>query len=143
MAVADSLTLPHELREAIFAHARDAAPDEACGLIAGRDGVATRIIRCRNIAEDRPRKYLIDASDLRRALISMEDAGETDAQRTRGEPLGIYHSHVRSRAYPSPTDIADALRWPHSFYVLVSLSEEPAIGAYRISDGEVIPVGLR
>ena len=41
MAVADSLSLPHELREAIFAHAGGSAPDEACGLIAGRDGVAT------------------------------------------------------------------------------------------------------
>jgi len=38
---------------------------------------------------------------------------------------------------------SDAAQWPHSFYVLVSLSEQPAIGVYRIRDGEVIPVGLR
>ena len=131
------------MRDAIFTHAREVAPDEACGLIAGKDGVAARTIRCRNVAEDRPRRYLIAPDDLRRAVIAMDDAGETDAEGNVGEPLAIYHSHVRSRAYPSATDIADAARWPHSFYVLVSLTEDPSIGAFRITDGEVIAVELR
>lgn len=73
----------------------------------------------------------------------MDDAGETDADGNVGEPLAIYHSHVRSRAYPSATDIADAARWPHSFYLLVSLTEQPSIGAYRIDRGNVIEVELR
>lgn len=84
----------------------------------------------------------MDGEDLRRAVIAMSDAGETDAEGNVGEPLAIYHSHVRSAARPSATDVADAARWPYSFYVLVSLTEEPAIGAYRIERGEVTPVAL-
>ena len=106
-------------------------------MVAGRAGVATRAIRCRNVAEDKPRKYLMDGDDLRRALSSMDDAAETDAEGNRGEPLAIYHSHVRSPARPSATDVADAARWPYSFYVLVSLTHEPRIAAYRIRDGNI------
>ncbi len=105
--------------------------------------MAARTIRCRNVADDRPRKYLIAPDDLRRALSAMDDAGYTDAAGNPGEPLGIYHSHVRSRAYPSATDIADAARWPDSFYVLVSLTEQPSIGAFRIEAGRVREVELR
>jgi proteasome lid subunit RPN8/RPN11 len=111
------------------------APDEACGLIAGADRVARRIIRCRNVADDKPRRYLLDPRDLQGALRSMEAAGETDPDGTLGEPLAIYHSHVRSPAHPSPTDVADAERWPFTFYVLVSLTEQPDILAWRITDG--------
>jgi len=77
---------------------------------------------------------VLDPRDLHGALRSMEDAGETDPDGNLGEPLAIYHSHVRSPAHPSPTDVADAERWPFPFYVLVSLSEKPDILAWRITD---------
>ena len=80
--------------------------------------------------------------DLRLALGSMDDAGESDAEGNRGEPLAIYHSHVKSPARPSETDIADAARWPYSFYVLVSLTHEPDIAAWRIENGVVRPATL-
>jgi proteasome lid subunit RPN8/RPN11 len=80
--------------------------------------------------------------DLRNALGSMDDAGESDAEGNRGEPLAIYHSHVKSAARPSETDIADAARWPYSFYVLVSLTHEPDIAAWRIEKGVVRPATL-
>jgi proteasome lid subunit RPN8/RPN11 len=111
-------------------------------VLAGRDGVAVRAIRCRNVAEDKPRKYLMDGDDLRRALASMDDAGEADAEGNPGEPLAIYHSHVQSPARPSETDIADAARWPYSFYVLVSLTHEPQVAAWRIEGGEVRPATI-
>jgi proteasome lid subunit RPN8/RPN11 len=69
-----------------------------------------------------------------RALRSMEEAGEEDAEAHSGEPLAIYHSHVYSGPYPSPTDRADA-RWPYSFYVLVSVRDADAeVRAYRIAE---------
>jgi len=84
----------------------------------------------------------MDGDDLRRAVIAMGDAGETDAEGNSGEPLAIYHSHVRSPARPSPTDVADAARWPYSYYIVVSLTEKPDIGAYRITGGVVREVEL-
>ena len=77
-----------------------------------------------------------------RAVVAMSDAGETDADGNPGEPLAIYHSHVRSPAHPSPTDAADAERWPYAFYVLVSLSEKPDLLAWRITGRVVSPVDL-
>ena len=101
------------------------------------------MIRCRNAAEDRPRRYLLEPQDLMHALASMTAAGESDADGNPGEPLAIYHSHVRSPAHPSPTDAADAELWPYAFYVLVSLSEKPDLLAWRITGRVVSPVELR
>lgn len=126
--------LPAALRAEIVAHAQEAAPHEACGLIAGLDGRATRAIRCPNLAKDPLRRYVMDPTAIMHALRSMSDAGETGADGAEGEPLAIYHSHVYSGPYPSPTDRAEA-RWPSSFYVLVSVrADPPEVRAYRIAD---------
>lgn len=126
--------LPAALRAEIVGHAQEAAPHEACGLIAGRDGRATRVIRCANLADDPLRRYVMDPSAVMRALRSMAEAEESSADGTEGEPLAIYHSHVYSGPYPSPTDRAEA-RWPESFYVLVSVrADPPEVRAYRIKD---------
>jgi proteasome lid subunit RPN8/RPN11 len=126
--------LPAALRAEIVAHAREASPHEACGLLAGRDGLATRVIRCRNIADDPLRRYVMDPTAVMQALRSMAEAGEASADGTEGEPLAIYHSHVYSGPYPSPTDRAEA-RWPSSFYVLISVrADVPEVKAYRIED---------
>lgn len=124
--------LPAALRLEIVAHAQEASPHEACGLIAGRDGTATRVIRCPNTADDPLRRYVMDPTAVMQALRSMAENGESSADGTEGEPLAIYHSHVYSGPYPSPTDRAEA-RWPSSFYVLVSVRADPAeVRAYRI-----------
>lgn len=124
--------LPAGLRAEIVAHAREVAPNEACGLLAGRDGRATRAIPCPNLADDPLRRYVMDPTAVMQALRSMAEAGESSADGTEGEPLAIYHSHVYSGPYPSPTDRAEA-RWPSSFYVLVSVrAEVPEVRAFRI-----------
>ena len=45
--------------------------------------------------------------------------------------VAYYHSHTRTEARPSPTDIRLA-RDPSALWVLVSLSEQPAVRAWRI-----------
>ena len=116
-------------------HARAAAPHEACGLIAGRDGAPARIIRCANAHETPTTRYRIDPREQLTAFRDMDDRGE--------ELIGIYHSHPVSQPYPSPTDRAEA-HYPEAFYVLVSLrTAEPEMRAYRIrSDGAVREVTL-
>ena len=47
------------------------------------------------------------------ALKAIEDAG--------GELLAIYHSHTKSAAYPSQTDVNQAVDWPDAIYLIVSL----------------------
>jgi proteasome lid subunit RPN8/RPN11 len=56
--------------------------------------------------------------------------------RTRGvEVVGFYHSHPRSPAMPSTSDLAEAT-YPGHLYLIVSLAtERPAVSIYRLDDG--------
>jgi proteasome lid subunit RPN8/RPN11 len=138
-------SLPAEIRHAIVAHARAEYPNEACGIIAGTaaaaaGGSATRWHPTRNRAAS-PLRYEIHADDLLRVVLAIDDAGEV--------LWGIVHSHVRSPARPSPTDVGLAL-YPDALYLLVSLSADEAdavtgaesVRAWRIVDGQVFEVAL-
>jgi proteasome lid subunit RPN8/RPN11 len=137
--------LPAEIRDAIVAHARAEYPNEACGLIAGtapaaEGGVPTAWHPTRNRAAS-PLRYEIHPEDLLRASLAIDDADEVI--------WGIVHSHVRSPARPSPTDVGLAF-YPDALYLLVSLAEseaDPTTGAeslraWRIVGGEVAEVAL-
>jgi proteasome lid subunit RPN8/RPN11 len=124
--------------EAIVAHARREYPNEACGLVIGDraaadGGAALRFEATRNRAAS-PYRYEIDSEDLLRLTIATDDADEVF--------WAIVHSHVRSPAYPSPTDVGLAF-YPDALYLLVSLAApEPALGAFRIVDGTIYAVEL-
>jgi [CysO sulfur-carrier protein]-S-L-cysteine hydrolase len=118
----------------MVAHARAEAPNECCGMIAGRDGTATSIHRARN-AEESPLRYVIHPTDQLRIMEEIEERGE--------ELAAIYHSHTGSPAYPSQTDINLAENWPDPLYVICSLADrEPEVRAFAIRDGEVEEVTL-
>jgi proteasome lid subunit RPN8/RPN11 len=132
--VTDRLELPAALRDDIVAHARAEAPKEACGLVAGRDGHATRVIRCQNAHPLAATRYTIDPREQLRAFRDMEANGE--------ELVAIYHSHPATQAYPSPTDRAES-HYPEAIYVLVSLRDAtPDVRAFQIRDGWVREVAL-
>jgi proteasome lid subunit RPN8/RPN11 len=138
-------TLPAAMRDDLVAHARAEYPNEACGLIAGtappaEGGTAVAWHPARNRAAS-PLRYEIHPEDLLRISLAVDDADQVI--------WGIVHSHVRSPARPSPTDVGLAF-YPDALYVLVSLSEAeagPATGAesvraWRIVGGEVFEVAL-
>ena len=130
----DHLELPAALRDAIVSHARAESPREACGLVAGRDGRATRVIRCVNAHPAAVTRYTIDPREQLRAFRDMEANGE--------DLVAIYHSHPATQAYPSPTDRAES-HYPEAIYVLVSLRDAaPDVRAFRIRDGWVREVDL-
>ncbi|GBD13126.1 CysO-cysteine peptidase [bacterium HR24] len=123
------LRLPKSYLDEIVAHAKAEAPNECCGIIAGADGRAAKLYRCRN-AEESPYRYQVDPNDLFRVYRECEQNG--------WDFLAIYHSHTFSEAYPSPTDVRLAF-WPEAYYLLVSLKdpERPVVRAFRIRDGQV------
>jgi proteasome lid subunit RPN8/RPN11 len=130
-----ALTLPQAYIDEMIAHARDDAPNECCGIIAGKDGRATKLYRAIN-AEASPYRYSVDPKDLLR-IHNEVDANDWDF-------MVIYHSHTQTDAYPSPTDVRLAA-WPDAYYVLVSLkdADSPAVRAFRILDGEITEEELR
>jgi len=122
------------LIDAMVAHAREDLPNECCGMIGGRDGEATQVVRVENAAAS-PLRYEMDPQGQFDGLRSIEDAGE--------ELVGIYHSHTRSAAYPSQTDVNQAAMWPEQVYVIVSLAEEePEVKAYLLQDLKIADVDL-
>jgi [CysO sulfur-carrier protein]-S-L-cysteine hydrolase len=122
------MLLPAELRDEMINHARECAPAEACGLLAGVDSVE-ELIRIENI-DSNPYRYEMDPSALFRAFRSFDRRGM--------ELLGIYHSHPTTPAYPSPTDIRLAF-YPESLYLVVTLQDrnKPEVRAFSIVEGVV------
>lgn len=123
------LKLGQDMVDEMIAHAREDTPNECCGIIAGKDGRATKLYRAKN-AEASPYRYNVDPKDLLRIYHDLDDHG--------WDVFVIYHSHTHTEAYPSQTDIRLAA-WPEAYYVIVSLEEDvkPVVRAFRIEDGKV------
>jgi proteasome lid subunit RPN8/RPN11 len=121
--------------EEIVAHAREDQPNECCGIIAVKDGRAVKVFRAAN-AEASPVRYGLDPREQYEIMMEIDRNGWT---------LGaIYHSHTRSPAYPSQTDINLAF-YPDALYLIVSLQdpERPGVRAFRIADDQVDEVELQ
>jgi len=111
--------------EQLVAHAREDAPNECCGYGRMSDGRVEEIFRSENLRHS-PYGYELDS----KSLLAANDLDE------EGHGVVIYHSHPRSAAEPSQTDI-NLAHYPHWRYVIVSLEGEPRVRAWRIEDGRV------
>jgi [CysO sulfur-carrier protein]-S-L-cysteine hydrolase len=135
-----AVRVPRAIAEAIARHARAERPNEACGLVVGSalpadGGIARRYVACRNAAAS-PSRYAVDRDDLLRVLSELDRTGE--------ELWGVVHSHVRTAAVPSTTDIGEAA-WPAALYLLVSLAldaDPPSLRAWRIANGTATELPL-
>jgi proteasome lid subunit RPN8/RPN11 len=127
--------LKREYADKIIAQAREEAPSECCGVLAGRDGRVAKLFRAVN-GEKSPYRYNVDPHDLLRIYRECDANG--------WDFLAIYHSHTHTEAYPSPTDVRLAA-WPDALYLIVSLldSENPILRAFHIQDGRVSEEELR
>jgi proteasome lid subunit RPN8/RPN11 len=109
----------------LVAHAREEAPNECCGYMRASDGMVEEVVRAENPRRS-PYGYELDHK-------SLFAVNELDDQ---GYEVGIYHSHPRSPAEPSQTDI-NLAHYPGWTYVIVSLDGEPTVRAWRIANGSV------
>jgi proteasome lid subunit RPN8/RPN11 len=125
--------IAQQLIDEIVAHAREEVPNECCGLIGGRDGLATSVRRARNLFESPLRFEVANPIPI---LNAIDEAGE--------ELAGIYHSHTKSEAYPSQTDVNLARGWPDPLWFICSLADPdaPVVRAFAIRDGAVEEVEL-
>lgn len=122
------LTIGAELVAAVMAHSRAELPNEACGLLAGSTatGVARAFHPARN-AHASPYRYSLAPEDLVRITFAIETAGDG--------LLAIVHSHPRSPAEPSQTDLGAARLYPGTPQLIVSLVAErfeESLRAWRI-----------
>ena len=130
----------------IVAQARAEVPNEACGLIAGKEGVPVRLYPMRN-ADESPVTYRFDAREQYRVMTEIEDEGL--------EIFAIYHSHTHTEAYPSATDRARAHRedpvtgelsvwFPGTRYLILSLAgPEPILRGFTFEKGQPVEEDVR
>ncbi len=129
------MRISQQLVDEMIAHARKDLPNECCGMVGGRSDEATEVIRVGNSAAS-PLRYEMDPQEQYNALKAIEDGGD--------ELLAIYHSHTKSAAYPSQTDVNQAVAWPDQVYVIVSLADDdvPDVKAYLLKDLRIADVAL-
>ncbi len=111
-------------------HCLAGLPDEACGLLVGAYGgdEATHLFVTRNVAASAV-IYEIDPKE----MLGID----RQAQALGADIMGVFHSHTHTDAFPSPTDVAQALD-PGWHYVLVSLRDtHPVVRSYSIVDGVI------
>jgi proteasome lid subunit RPN8/RPN11 len=137
---APALQITESQYATIVGNCYDGLPDEACGLLIGpmgRSGEPTgRVSEARPArnADASARTYTVDPKDMLAAMRAAEARGE--------EIVGVWHSHTHTDAYPSPTDVRQAVD-PAWLYVIVSLRDQaPVLRTYRIRDGEIAEVAV-
>jgi len=130
------LAMPREVRRAMVDHARRDRPRECCGFLLGTGRRVAFALPMRNVARGRAR-YRIDDGDhlaVRRLLRRVQP---------RLDIVGVYHSHPRGAARPSPRDQVEA-HYPEWAYVIVGLAPRLSVKAFRIARGQmqVVPIRL-
>jgi [CysO sulfur-carrier protein]-S-L-cysteine hydrolase len=112
-----------EVRSALAEHAEAESPNECCGLIVLRNGVAERYVPGRN-ATASPYRFELEVDP---EVWFLED---------EGYELAVFHSHLSSPPRPSRTDIENIGLWEERPYVILNLRSGD-LAAWRIRDGGV------
>ncbi len=122
--------IPKIILANMISHALETDPNECCGLLIGNDRRAEEVRRLKNQHPEPLRRYEMSPLELMRE----DSTAETKGRRI----VGIYHSHTHTQAYPSRTDVENAVEsmWTEPYYVLISLVEKtrPVVRAFTISD---------
>jgi proteasome lid subunit RPN8/RPN11 len=128
--------VPTSLLDEMVEHSKDDVPNECCGLIGGLPGEAISLHRMENTAHS-PLRYEMDSKEQLRVYKQILESGH--------DVVGIYHSHTRTAAFPSQTDINLAGGWPDAVYFIVSLEnpDEPYVRGFNIRDGQVEDVDIQ
>ncbi|MSO56173.1 MAG: M67 family peptidase [Acidobacteria bacterium] len=130
------VSVARAVRAELLAHARDAAPNECCGLLVGRGNAIEISVRARNLLAS-PTRYQIDPADHFAAIHRARLNGR--------RVVGAYHSHPATAPVPSEADISEASGGSGFLYVIVSLAEHAIgkeIAAYRLNRSGAEPVAL-
>ncbi len=106
------------VRRALEEHARGEAPNEACGVVVLREGVAERYVPGRNRAAS-PYRFELEVDP---DVWFLEDDGYE---------LAVFHSHVSAPARPSRTDVENIGLWEGRPYLILSLASGE-LAAFRI-----------
>jgi proteasome lid subunit RPN8/RPN11 len=119
----EPLQIPAAIRDAMVDHCLREAPLEACGILGGVNHRVASFFLLANELHDEAR-YRADPRELIAAVQALRGRGE--------EILALYHSHPKTEAIPSKTDLRE------NYYgdvprIIVSLAgAEPVVRIWRL-----------
>ena len=123
------MVVPDKIRAQLVEHASEEAPNEACGLVAFRGGVAERYLPGENTLAS-PYRFELRPRDP--ADFFLED---------EGYELAVFHSHPETAPRPSRTDVENIGLWEGRPYLILGLASGELAG-WRIQQGKVEPLEL-
>lgn len=129
------ITIDSSHHTEMLEHLKAAYPLEACGILAGKDGLVCRIYPVTNRLAS-PIAYEMDPEEQLAAMLDIEERA--------WEIIAIFHSHPHGPETPSTRDIIQAY-YPEAYYVIVSWQDmkKPSIRAFQINDTVVKGVPYR
>jgi proteasome lid subunit RPN8/RPN11 len=124
-----ALVVPAAIRSELRAHAEDEAPNECCGVIVLRDGVAERYVRGRNALAS-PYRYELEIDP---EVWFLED---------EGYDLAVFHSHPETEPRPSRTDRELSGLWAGKPFLIYGL-ELDDLRAWIITRDEAVELEIQ
>lgn len=124
------MKIKKDIIKKIIAHAKQGAPIEMCGYLAGQDNVVNKHYELTNVdnSEDH---FTFDPQE--------QFATIKDARANGLDVCAVYHSHPVTPARPSQEDIRLAYD-PNISYVIVSLADGGEdVKSFKIKDAQVTP----
>ena len=121
------MKISRALLDQIHRHLESGYPNEACGVMLGKDGIITETVAADNQRTDSAsNRYLINPLMYVRI--------EREADKRHLDVIGIYHSHPDVAARPSQFDLDHA--WPNFSYLIVSVVKGKAVesNSWRLRD---------
>jgi proteasome lid subunit RPN8/RPN11 len=122
------VVIPAEIRRALEEHAQTESPNEACGVVVLRDGVAERYVAGRNAAAS-PYRFELDVPL------------ETWFLEDEGYELAVFHSHLSSPPRPSRTDVENVGLWTGRPYLILTVRTGELAG-WTIQPSGIEPLEL-
>lgn len=122
------MVIPADVRAALESHAREEAPNEACGLVVLKEGLAEHYVRGRNAASS-PYRFELEVDP---EAWFLED---------EGFQLAVFHSHPSSPPRPSRTDVENIGLWQGRPYLILSLRTGELAG-WTIEEDRIVALGV-
>ena len=126
------LQIPNGILIDMVTQAKTEAPVEACGILAGKDGIVKKLYKMTNTDHSRDHFMMAPEEQFKVAK---------DIRASGLELLAIYHSHPDSPARPSKEDIRLAIT-PDIAHVIVSVQApaKPKVKAFKVENGIVTAI---
>ena len=122
------MVISEAIRAELKAHAEEEAPNECCGVLVLRDGVAERYVRGRNALES-PYRYELE---IHPDVWFLEDDGYE---------LAVFHSHPVTEPRPSRTDRELSGLWAGKPFLIYGL-KFGELRAWTITQDDAVELPL-